>query len=98
MKREQGRRLRPFSRIEVTEFASVLLVLVFIVLMTSDLRIIDGVSLYLPRVDNPPELPDADKEDAVFITITRKGSVFFTATEWILKSFTPGSENACGSG
>jgi biopolymer transport protein TolR len=36
-----------------------------------------GVSVDLAKVNNPEQMPDADKEDALLVAVMRDGSVFF---------------------
>jgi biopolymer transport protein ExbD/biopolymer transport protein TolR len=36
-----------------------------------------GVSVDLAKTNNPVQMPDADKEDALLVAVTRDGKVFF---------------------
>jgi biopolymer transport protein ExbD/biopolymer transport protein TolR len=36
-----------------------------------------GVSVDLARTNNPTAMPDADKEDALLVAVTRDGKIFF---------------------
>jgi biopolymer transport protein ExbD len=36
-----------------------------------------GVSVDMAKVNNPEQMPDADKEDALLVAITREDKVFF---------------------
>jgi len=36
-----------------------------------------GVSVDLAKVNNPEQMPDADKEDALIVAVMRTGDVFF---------------------
>jgi biopolymer transport protein ExbD/biopolymer transport protein TolR len=36
-----------------------------------------GISVDMPKVNNPEQMPDADKEDALLVSIMRNGDVFF---------------------
>ena len=38
-----------------------------------------GVSVDLVKTNNPKQMPDADKEDALLVAITRDGKIFFGA-------------------
>jgi biopolymer transport protein ExbD/biopolymer transport protein TolR len=40
-----------------------------------------GVSVDLAKVNNPQAMPDADKEDALLVAITRDGKIFFGADQ-----------------
>jgi biopolymer transport protein ExbD/biopolymer transport protein TolR len=35
-----------------------------------------GVSVDLARVSNPRDMPDADRDDAIIVAVTRDGSIF----------------------
>ena len=63
------------SNINVTPMVDVMLVLLIIfMVITSMLQ--DKVHLDMAKVDNPINMPDADKEDAIVVAITRDGGVF----------------------
>ena len=36
-----------------------------------------GVTVDLAKVNNPTQMPDADKEDALIVAVMRNGDVFF---------------------
>jgi len=36
-----------------------------------------GVSVDMAKVNNPEQMPDADKEDALLVSVTRDGQVYF---------------------
>jgi biopolymer transport protein TolR len=68
----------PILKIDVTAFASVMVVLVF-TLMILDLtrtRPQDGFGPRLPRVADPVAMPGALREDAVTVTIRRDGRIY----------------------
>ena len=63
------------SAINVTPMVDVMLVLL-IVFMVITPMLQNKVSVDMAKVDNPISMPDADKEDAIVVAITRDGSVF----------------------
>ncbi len=72
------RSLKLFSSIDTTAFASVLVVLVFVVLIAQALSYNPhhGVSADLPNVLHPVSMPGAARDDAMKITILRDGQVY----------------------
>jgi biopolymer transport protein ExbD len=64
------------SAINVTPMVDVMLVLLIIFMVITPM-LQKGVSVDLAKTDNPVQMPDADKEDALLVAITRDGKVFF---------------------
>jgi biopolymer transport protein ExbD/biopolymer transport protein TolR len=64
------------SNINVTPMVDVMLVLLIIFMVITPM-LQKGVSVDLAKTDNPVQMPDADKEDALLVAITRDGKVFF---------------------
>ncbi|MGE0405645.1 MAG: biopolymer transporter ExbD [Candidatus Korobacteraceae bacterium] len=64
------------SNINVTPMVDVMLVLLIIFMVITPM-LQKGVSVDLAKTDNPIQMPDADKEDALLVAITRDGKVFF---------------------
>jgi biopolymer transport protein ExbD/biopolymer transport protein TolR len=64
------------STINVTPLVDVMLVLLIIFMVVTPM-LQKGVSVDLAKTDNPVQMPDADKEDALLVAITRDGKVFF---------------------
>ena len=62
--------------INVTPLIDVLLVLLIIFMVITPM-LQKGVSVDLAKVNNPEQMPDADKEDALIVAIMRDGKVFF---------------------
>ena len=58
------------SNINVTPMVDVMLVLLIIFM------VITPMLQNMAQVENPTNMPDADKEDAIVVAITRDGSVF----------------------
>ena len=65
----------PVSEINVTPMADVMLVLLIIFMVITPM-LQKGVSVDLARTMNPRVMPDADKEDAVVIAVTRDGKLY----------------------
>jgi biopolymer transport protein ExbD/biopolymer transport protein TolR len=63
------------SNINVTPMVDVMLVLLIIFMVITPM-LQNKVSVDMARVDNPTNMPDADKEDAIVVAITRSGDVF----------------------
>lgn len=71
--------LKRICKIDVTAFASVmvyLVVLMMFVLMFMPGRPPHGVSVDLPKVWHPVEMPHANRDDALMIAIFRDGKFF----------------------
>ena len=73
-KRNEGAKVS--SDINVTPMVDVMLVLL-IVFMVITPMLQHGVSVDMASVNNPEQMPDADKEDALLVSITRDGKVYF---------------------
>ncbi len=63
------------SEINVTPMADVMLVLLIIFMVITPM-LQKGVSVDLAKTDNPTQMPDADKEDALLVAIMRDGKTF----------------------
>ena len=66
---------RVVSDINVTPMADVMLVLLIIFMVVTPM-LQKGISVDLAKVNNPRQMPDADKEDAVVIAISRDGRLY----------------------
>src|SRR5436853_6609897 len=64
------------ANINVTPMVDVMLVLLIIFMVITPM-LQKGVSVDLAKVNNPAQMPDADKEDALIVAIMRDGKVFF---------------------
>ena len=64
------------SNINVTPMVDVMLVLLIIFMVITPM-LQKGISVDLAKTNNPVQMPDADKEDALLVAITRDGKVFF---------------------
>ena len=63
------------SNINVTPMVDVMLVLLIIFMVITPM-LQNKVSVDMVKVDNTTNMPDADKEDAIVVAITRSGDVF----------------------
>ena len=63
------------SNINVTPMVDVMLVLLIIFMVITPM-LQNKVSVDMAKVDNPVSMPDADKEDAIVVAVTRDGGVF----------------------
>ena len=63
------------SNINVTPMVDVMLVLLIIFMVITPM-LQQKVAVDMAKVDNPTPMPDADKEDAIVVAITRDGGVF----------------------
>ena len=73
-KRNEGAKVN--SDINVTPMVDVMLVLLIIFMVITPM-LQKGVSVDLAKVNNPAQMPDADKEDALVVAIMRDGNIFF---------------------
>jgi biopolymer transport protein TolR len=73
-KRNEGAKIS--SDINVTPMVDVMLVLLIIFMVVTPM-LQHGVSVDMAQVNNPEQMPDADKEDALLVSVMRNGDVFF---------------------
>ena len=59
----------------VIPMADIMLVLLIIFMVVTPL-LQKGVSVDMAKVENPMDLPDADKDDAIIVAVTRDGSLY----------------------
>jgi biopolymer transport protein TolR len=71
--RAEGKKIN--SNINVTPMVDVMLVLLIIFMVITPM-LQNKVQVDMAKVDNPTSMPDADKEDAIVVAITRDGSVY----------------------
>src|SRR3984893_8898673 len=72
-KRNEGAKVN--SDINVTPMVDVMLVLLIIFMVITPM-LQKGVSVDLAKVNNPSQMPDADKEDALIVAVMRNGDIF----------------------
>ncbi len=63
------------SNINVTPMVDVMLVLLIIFMVITPM-LQNKVAIDMAKVENPTSMPDADKEDAIVVAITRDGGVY----------------------
>ncbi len=64
------------SNINVTPMVDVMLVLLIIFMVITPM-LQKGVSVDMAQVNNPVPMPDADKEDALLVSVMRDGKIYF---------------------
>ena len=77
-KRDEGSKVS--SEINVTPMVDVMLVLLIIFMVVTPM-LQKGISVDMAKVNNPEQMPDADKEDAVVVAVTRDGNIFLGNTQ-----------------
>jgi biopolymer transport protein ExbD/biopolymer transport protein TolR len=73
-KRNEGANVN--SDINVTPMVDVMLVLLIIFMVITPM-LQKGVSVDMAKVNNPTPMADADKEDALLVSVMRDGTVYF---------------------
>jgi len=71
--RDEGRKVN--SNINVTPMVDVMLVLLIIFMVITPM-LQNKVAIDMAKVDNPVAMPDADKDDAIVVAVTRDGAVY----------------------
>jgi biopolymer transport protein TolR len=71
--RDEGKKVN--SNINVTPMVDVMLVLLIIFMVITPM-LQNKVDITLARVENPQAMPDADKEDAIVVAVTRDGKIY----------------------
>jgi biopolymer transport protein TolR len=77
-KRNEGANVN--SDINVTPMVDVMLVLLIIFMVITPM-LQKGISVDMAKVNNPSPMQDADKEDALLVSVMRDGKVYFGADE-----------------
>ncbi len=78
----------PVSDINVTPMADVMLVLLIIFMVVTPM-LQKGVSVDMAKAENPRKMPEADKEDAVVLAVTRDGKTYLGADQVQVGEITP---------
>ena len=84
-KRDEGSKVS--SEINVTPMVDVMLVLLIIFMVVTPM-LQKGISVDMAKVNNPEQMPDADKEDALLVSITRDGKVYFGSEQMAVDNLT----------
>ena len=71
--RDEGKKVN--SNINVTPMVDVMLVLLIIFMVITPM-LQNKVAITLAQVENPQAMPDADKEDAIVVAVTRDGKIY----------------------
>jgi biopolymer transport protein TolR len=66
------------SNINVTPMVDVMLVLLIIFMVITPM-LQKGTIVEMAKTNNPVQMPDADKEDALIVAVQRDGKIFFDA-------------------
>jgi biopolymer transport protein ExbD/biopolymer transport protein TolR len=84
-KRNEGAKVN--SDINVTPMVDVMLVLLIIFMVITPM-LQKGISVDMAKVNNPTPMQDADKEDALLVSVMRNGDVFFGSDKIAVDSLT----------
>ncbi len=84
--RDEGRKVN--SNINVTPMVDVMLVLLIIFMVITPM-LNNKVNVNLAKVDAPTAMPDADKDDAVVVAVTRDGRVYLGANQVVVEDLGP---------
>jgi biopolymer transport protein ExbD len=68
------------SNINVTPMVDVMLVLLIIFMVITPM-LTKSRPVELAKTNNPIQMPDADKEDAIIVAVQRDGKIFFDTTQ-----------------
>jgi len=85
-KRNEGSKVN--SNINVTPMVDVMLVLLIIFMVITPM-VQNKVAVELPKTLNPEVMPDADKEDAIVVAVTRDGHTYLGAEQISLDDIGP---------
>jgi biopolymer transport protein ExbD/biopolymer transport protein TolR len=70
----------PMSAPNVIPMADIMLVLLIIFMVVTPM-LSKGLTVELAKVNNPSDMPDADKDDAVIVGISEAGDVYLGSTK-----------------
>src|ERR1700676_4553953 len=84
-KRNEGVKVN--SDIHVTPIVDVMLVLLIIFMVITPM-LQKGISVDMAKVNNPTPMQDADKEDALLVSVMRDGTVYFGSDKVLPDSLT----------
>ena len=79
------RRFRFLNGIDVSAFLAIQIAILTMFLAEVTPVYVRRPATDLPTVDHPRSMPDADREDALTVTITRDGSVYFRTQQVTLE-------------
>ncbi len=75
------------SNINVTPMVDVMLVLLIIFMVITPM-LQKGTPVNLVQATNPITMPDADKEDALIVAVTREGKIYFDTEQVVPEALT----------
>lgn len=75
------------SEPNVIPMADIMLVLLIIMMVITPM-LQKGVSVNMAKVNSPVDMPDADKDDAILLSITRDGTIYLRQTKIDLSQVT----------
>jgi biopolymer transport protein TolR len=84
-KRDEGSKIS--SAINVTPMVDVMLVLLIIFMVVTPM-LQKGISVDMAKVNNPTPMEDADKEDALLVSVTKDGKVYFGSDQISIDALT----------
>jgi biopolymer transport protein TolR len=84
-KRDEGKKVN--SEINVTPMVDVMLVLLIIFMVVTPM-LQKGISVDMAKVNNPTPMEDADKEDALLVSITRDNHIYFGSDQITVDALT----------
>lgn len=79
----------------VIPMADIMLVLLIIFMVVTPM-LQKGVSVNLAKVDNPIEMKDADRDDAIIVAISASDDIFLNSQKTDLSKLTEGIKNLIG--
>ena len=79
------RRFRFLNGIDVSAFLAIQLAILFLFLGEATSVDVRRPMADLPTVDHPSSMPDANREDALTVTVTRDGHVYFRTQQVMFK-------------
>jgi len=79
------RRFRFLNGIDVSAFLAIQLAILFLFLGEATSVDVRRPMADLPTVDHPSSMPDANREDALTVTVTRDGNVYFRTQQVMFK-------------
>ncbi len=85
------------SDINVVPMADIMLVLLIIFMVVTPM-LQKGVSVDMARVDNPQNMEDADKDNAVLLAVTRDGKIYLGAEQIALEKVKEEVQNMIAAG
>jgi len=90
--RDEGKKVN--SNINVTPMVDVMLVLLIIFMVITPM-LQNKVQIDMAKAENATAMPDADKDDAIVVAVTRDGAVFLGRTRWIPASWAAWCATSC---